>query len=207
MSLTAACTTVVEAARRLSPSIEAPLVIGIDGRSGVGKTTLASQVAREVEAAVVPMDDFFAGFLPYAAWDSMAVEERAERVFEWPRLRSEALLPLLAGQTARWHPFDWGIGARAGGTYAREDTAVEVHPAAIVLLDGVYSCGPQLADLVSVRVLIGLPDGERRARLARRQDPAFLEPWHARWDAVEEFYFSRVRPSRSFDVVVSTSSA
>ena len=205
--MTAACTTVVDAARRLAPSIETPVVMGIDGRSGVGKTTLAAQVAREVEAAVVPMDDFFAGFLPHAAWDSMTVEERAGRVFEWPRLRSEALMPLLAGRTARWHPFDFGVGASADGTYATKATAVEVRPAPIVLLDGVYSCGPQLADLVSVRVLVGLPDAERRARLVRREDPEFLEPWHARWDAVEEFYFSRVRPGGSFDLVVSTSSA
>ena len=182
-------------------------MIGLDGRSGVGKTTLAAQVAQEVEAAVVPMDDFFAGFLPHAAWDSMTVEERAERVFEWPRLRSEALLPLLAGRTARWHPFDFGVGASADGTYATQADAVEVRPAPIVLLDGVYSCGPQLADLVSVRVLVELQDAERRARLAGREDPEFLEPWNARWDAVEEFYFSRVRPSRSFDLVVSPRSA
>ena len=203
MSLAIACNTLVEAIARLAPSNETPVVVGIDGRSGVGKTTLASLVAHEVGATVVPMDDFFAGFLPYAAWDSMTVKERAERVFEWPRLRSEALLPLLAGRTARWHPFDFDAGASVDGTYAIKATTVEVHPAPIVLLDGVYSCGPQLADLVSLRVLVELPDAERRARLAGR-DPAFLEPWHARWDAVEGFYFSSVRPSSSFDAIVRT---
>lgn len=207
MSTAAARTTIVDAVEPLVPPSETPVVVGIDGRSGVGKTSLASLLAQDLEAVVVPMDDFYGGFLPYPAWDSMTVEERAEEVFDWPRLRVEALLPLLAGETARWHPFDWSVGASPDGTYGTQATAVEVHPAPVVLLEGVYSCGPQLADLVSLSVLVELPDAERRARLAGRGDPVFLEPWNARWDAVEDFYFSRVRPSRSYDVVVCTTAA
>ena len=41
------------------------------------------------------------------------------------------------------------------------------------------------------------------ARLAAREDKGFLERWHARWDAVEEYYFTRVRPRSSYDLVVT----
>ena len=204
MSIAVACSTVVKAVARLAPSVQAPVVVGIDGRSGAGKSTLASRVAHEVKAAVVRMDDFFAASIRDTEWDSMTVEERAERVFDWSRLRSEAIRPLLAGRAAHWHPFDFDAGPRADGTYGIKTIKVEVHPAPVILLDGAYSCGRQLSDLVSLRVLAELPDAERRSRLMRREEPEFLKLWGARWDGVEEFYFSLVRPSSCFDVIART---
>ncbi len=40
------------------------------------------------------------------------------------------------------------------------------------------------------------------ARLAEREAPAFLNAWHARWDAAEEHYFTHMRPAGSFDLVL-----
>jgi len=30
----------------------------------------------------------------------------------------------------------------------------------------------------------------------------FLQKWHKRWDEVEAYYFTQVRPKRSFDLIV-----
>ena len=204
MTLAQACAMIVEAVMRSAASGKAPLVVGFDGRSGAGKSTLASQVAGETGAAVVPMDNFFAASILDAEWDRMTVEERWANVFEWQRIRSEAIVPLIAGRVARWRPFDFDTGPRADGTYGMKTSTTEVEPASIIIIDGAYSSGPQLADLIDLTVLVETLDEERRARLGRREKAEFLAQWHARWDAVEDFYFSHVRPRNSFGLIVTT---
>ena len=204
MTLAQACAMIVEAVMRSAASGKAPLVVGFDGRSGAGKSTLASQVAGETGAAVVPMDNFFAASILDAEWDRMTVEERWANVFEWQRIRSEAIVPLIAGRVARWRPFDFDTGPRADGTYGMKTSTTEVEPASIIIIDGAYSSGPQLADLIDLTVLVETLDEERRARLGRREKAEFLAQWHARWDAVEDFYFSHGRPRNSFGLIVTT---
>jgi uridine kinase len=74
-------------------------------------------------------------------------------------------------------------------------------PASVILLEGAYSAGPQIADLVDLSVLVDVPLAERHARLAAREKAGFLAQWHARWDAVEAYHLGRT----SFDVLVSLS--
>ena len=81
---------------------------------------------------------------------------------------------------------------------------VERRPAGIIVLKGAYSARPELADLISLSVLVDAPPSVRQARLARREDASFLEAWHVRWDAAEAYYSTHVRPPASFDLVVST---
>jgi uridine kinase len=198
-----------------------PLVVALDGPSGAGKSTLAAQlmgrlageqVGKLVEvrvgpdltgAVVVPLDDFFAAGIPDGAWDARAPAERLRDVFEWARVRVDVLEPLRAGRAARWHPFDFGAGLRADGTYGMSETPVVREPAAVVLLEGAYSAAAPLADLVDLAVLVEVPAAARRRRLAAREEAAFLAQWHARWDPVEALYFGAVRPPGSFDLVVS----
>lgn len=205
MALTKACAAIVEVVIQSTASGQVPLVVAIDGRSGTGKSTLASLVAKETRAAVVLLDDFFAASIPDADWDRMTVEERGANVFDWARIRSEAMVPLLAGRVARWRPFDFDSGQRADGTYGMKTKATEVEPASVILLDGAYSAGPQLTDLVDLTVLVELSEEERWARLARREEAEFLAQWRVRWTAVEDFYFSNVRPRSLFDLSVTTS--
>ena len=205
MTLTQACAAIVEVVSQSTASDQVPLVVAFDGRSGTGKSTLASRVAKETGAAVVLLDDFFAASIPDADWDRMTVEERGANVFDWARIRSEAIMPLLAGRTARWLPFDFDSGQRADGTYGMKTKATEVEPASVIVVDGAYSAGPQLTDLVGQTVLVELSEEERWARLACREEAEFLAQWHARWTAVEDFYFSNVRPRSSFDLIVTTS--
>lgn len=199
-----ASTRVVDAVARRSAAANAPLVVSLDGRSGSGKSTLASLVAEKTDAVVLPMDDFYSAHISDSEWDLMTVQERWLKVFNWTKLRSEAVLPLLGGRPARWHPIDFEAGPDSHGKYEMKTEATRAEPATVILLDGVYSSGPQMVDLVGLSILVEAPDEQRRARLVQREEPGFLAQWHARWDAVEEFYFSSVRPSESFDIIVTT---
>lgn len=180
----------------------APLVIALDGRSGVGKSTIASQLAAVLPATIIPGDDFFAAELTSADWDARSASERARDAIDWRRLRRQVLEPLRAGQSATWYPFDFVAGERADGSYTLSSEPVRRDPAAIIILDGAYSSRPELANLVDCAILVEAPAATRRERLASRETPDFLEAWHRRWDAAEDYFFTKVRPRESFDVVV-----
>ena len=67
----------------LADFAQIPLIIGIDGRSGTGKTSLAAQLEQELTAAghsvhVLHLDDFYPGwdglFDGVEAWDGLSVQ-------------------------------------------------------------------------------------------------------------------------------------
>ena len=198
-----ASTTVIDAIARCKVAAKV-LVVSLDGRSGAGKSTLASLVAGKTDAVVLPVDDFYSAHISDGEWDLMAVEEQWSKVFNWAKLRSEAVVPLLDGRPACWNPIDFETGPDSQGKYKMKAEATTAEPAPVIVLDGVYSSGPPMADLVGLSILVEAPDEQRRTQLARREEPGFLAQWHARWDAVEDFYFSYVRPRESFDVIVTT---
>ena len=183
-----------------------PIVVALDGGSGAGKSTLIPVLVESLQAAgftsaVIPVDDFFSARIPEAEWDRRSTPDSTKDVFEWERLRSEAIEPLLAGQAALWHPFDFMRGQNPDGTYEMSTEIIERAPADVILLDGAYTGGPQLEDLVDLSVLLDVPTQERHTRTGAREDPEFLAAWHARWDPVEEYYFTRIRAPETFSAI------
>ncbi len=179
------------------------MLVALDGGSGSGKSTLAQVIATAVDTAVIASDDFFAAHISDAEWNARTPAARAADAIDWRRLRAQALEPLLAGHPARWQPFDFAAGPRSDGTYRLRADYVGCPPAAVVLLDGLYSTRPELSDLIDLSVLVDVPVAVRHARLAAREDAAFLAAWHARWDSAEEYYLTHVRPRTAFDLVVT----
>lgn len=179
-------------------------MIALDGPSGAGKSTVAAKLEPELDVAIIPLDDFFSANIPDYKWDEFTLEEKLKYVIDWERVRTEVIYPLLQGKSARWHSFDFQSGLRADGTYGREKEAKERKPAQIILIEGAYSSNSALADLVDFTIFIDIPIEERHKRIALREDPDFLEKWHQRWDKVEEYYFRRIRPKESFDLVIDS---
>ena len=201
--LTAVCTKAIEKIRQLLSSRAAPIAVALDGGSGAGKSTLASMIEKELDVALINLDDFYSADIPEHHWLKFSVEERLERVFDWQRLRESAIKPLLEGKSAKWNAFDFESGLRPDGTYGMQADPIEREPADIILIEGAYSSCSELADLVDLSILVDLPVEERHARLAARDGKAFMDSWHQRWDAVESYYFTQVKPRSSFDLVAS----
>jgi uridine kinase len=193
---------VVDAIRRLLTRHTRPVLVAIDGASGAGKSTFAFWLANQLKAALIQSDDFFAATISNAEWDARTPEQRATGAIDWQQVRVEALEPLLAGKPAKWHAFDFVAGVRPDGTYALRSDVVEREPASVIVLDGAYSTGGALADIIDLSVLVDAARKVRHDRLQAREDPELLAAWHARWDAAEEVYFSQIRPPSSFDLVV-----
>jgi uridine kinase len=202
LSLNRASTPVISRLRELQQSAAHPLMVALDGRSGAGKSTLASFLAVHLGAACIPCDDFFAADIPAIGWDARTSVQRATDALNWRRLRTEVIEPLRAGNLARWLAFDFAAGVHPDGTYGMRTVPSEQPPRPVVVLDGTYSARPELADVLDLTILVEAPTALRLARLAAREDPQVLEAWHARWDAAEEYYFTRVRPTSTFDVVL-----
>jgi uridine kinase len=168
-----------------------PFIAAVDGRSGVGKSTLAGALAERLDAALIEGDDFYAGGVALRS-DSPA--SRAAACIDWTRQRS-VLEALAAGRRACWRAFDWDA---FDGRLREQATTLESRP--VVILEGVYAARPELADLLDLRLALVVPDAVRLARLAAREGA--VGPWERQWHEAEEFYFQAVMPASKFDAVI-----
>ncbi|MDZ4374043.1 MAG: hypothetical protein U1C74_21820 [Phenylobacterium sp.] len=168
-----------------------PHIVGLDGRSGVGKSTVAAALAERLEAAVIAGDDFFAGGV---AIRDDSPESRAAACIDWTRQRC-VLEALRTGREADWRAFDWEA---FDGRLC--DRATRVAPRPVVILEGVYSARPELHDLLDTRVLLTLPDSLRNTRLRNREGA--LGPWERQWQEAEDVYFAQIMPLDRFDLIL-----
>lgn len=188
----------------LRSKIQRPIIVGLDGGSGSGKSTIAEKLMQLTQLTLVPLDDFYQTKIPESEWPSKTVAERLNGVFEWDRIRNEAIKPLRDGRPGRWHAFDFMRGLGAEGTYSLKEEITEVAPGPTILLEGAYSASPFLRDLIDLAVLVDVPLQVRHRRIAARERDGgdFLAKWHSIWDEVESHYFGEVCPPESFDLVI-----
>ena len=184
-----------------------PLFVGLDGRSGAGKSTLAEAITARLEAepndlrvTVIDGDQFYAGGTA-ESWDRQSPSEKAARVIDWRRQR-RVLQQLRDSGVAEWHPFDW-----EAEDWDREPVPLASQPicaraGSIVLLEGAYSCRPELHDLLDLRMLLDVPRDVRRRQLLEREGAAYRADWEARWSAAEDYYFGSVMTPGRFDLVL-----
>jgi uridine kinase len=191
---------VLVAVARACAQKEGPVIVAVDGRSGVGKSTIARRLAYSLNGRVVIGDDFWTGG-SREAWAARSPAERADGAIDWQRLRAEVIDPLRAGRRARWRTFNWDTGVGLA------EQVIECEPAPVIVIDGAYSARSELADVVDVAVLVALDDAIRRDRLRVREGEENIRAWHAVWDPAEEHYYTLVRPPASFDVIVSLSAS
>ncbi|TMV44382.1 hypothetical protein FE783_32500 [Paenibacillus mesophilus] len=172
-----------------------PLIVSLDGGSGAGKSTLAAEVASRLDATVIQCDDFFDATITNEEWDSFTVEQKCHRCIDWQRMRNEALLPLLAGKKAQYRPFSFSSG---NGLALH---MVTLQPSKIIILDEIYSSLPEMLDVVHLTILVDVLPELRRYRHNSREGTDDVD-WHSRWDAVEDYYFSVLRPPTSYHLIV-----
>jgi len=170
-----------------------PVIVGIDGRSGVGKSTLARAIATQTAATVIGGDDFFAGGTTLV---DAQPEHLADLCIDRQKLL-RVLEDLRSGRPAAWRAFDWeAFDGRL------EVALTRVASADLIIVEGVYSCHPDLRPVLDLRVLAKVAPDVREARLRTREGE--IGPWECQWHAAEDWYFARQMPEAAFDHVITT---
>ena len=137
------------------------VLIGVDGRSGSGKSTFAGRLARtRARVAVVHTDDI--------AWH--------HSFFDWHDLLVDGVLSTLrrAGPPIRYRPPPWDVRGRSGCIVVPAD-------AEVVLVEGVGACRRELEPWFDATVWVQSDaDLAYRRVVARGDDPIeFVDEWTA----------------------------
>jgi uridine kinase len=160
-------------------------LVGVDGCAGAGKTTFAARLAAAADGCPVVHTDDFSSFEAPMQW--------------WPQLLGEVIEPLLRGETASFHPYDW-VARR------RSDETIVVPPAPLVVIEGVGATRAAWRDVLAMRVWVDAPRAVRLERgLAR--DGAHMHEFWTWWMAQEDDYVSAEQPFAHADLVVDGAAA
>lgn len=148
-----------------------PVLVGVDGRSGAGKTDLATCLAGGVRGlsltcAVLHLDDLYPG------WSGLA---RALR----PLCR-DVVGPLTRGEDGAYTSWDWSASAPG------PRRVVPVRD--VVVVEGVGVLAAACATDLDLRVWLEAPSGVRRARALDRDGAVFAPHWQE-WSEQEEELF------------------
>ncbi len=148
-------------------------IILIDGRSGSGKTELATELGSALDAQLVRLDDVYPG------WDGL--EAGSERV------RTDILL------ANRWRRWDWASDAPAEWH--------ELDPSRALIVEGSGSLSHANRELATFGVWVELDEPTRKARALARDGGTYEAHWD-NWAAQEQRFVDRERPDLLADYVV-----
>ena len=188
-----------------------PVFVAVDGRSGSGKSTIAKLVADKLNTdgcgdatvTVIDGDQFFGGG-SQESWDKLSIDDRVDRVIDWRRERA-LLQSLKNAGFGTWYPFDWDSEHWDSDEVPLKSVPERCVLTPIMILEGVYSSRPELADLFDIRVLVNLPADVSAERLLDREGEDYLEEWERRWSEAEDHYFGSIVAAEEFDVVLDLS--
>jgi uridine kinase len=180
-----------------------PLVIGVAGGSGSGKSTVARNVAAALGDASVAFLDMDAYYLDHA---HLSLEERKKVNWDHPNAFDWDLLVEQLGQLGGGHAIDKPVYDFV--LHARGVEAVRIPPADVVVIDGILLFTDARArDLCDVKVFV---DADADVRLIRRirRDMAkrgrpLAEILEQYLSTVQPMHLEFVEPSKRYaDVIV-----
>lgn len=168
------------------------LLVCIDGPCASGKTTLARLLQQVLDAAVIPMDDFF---LPHARKTAQRLSQPGGNA-DHERLVAQCLVPWTARQPIVYRPYDCHRDA-LGDEIAVPDRR-------ITLVEGSYSLLPDIACHADLRVFLQISPGEQLQRIRLRNGEDGLATFVQRWIPLEQAYFAALQLPDEGCTVVST---
>lgn len=168
------------------PPLETPLVIGIAGGSGSGKTTVANVVLQRVGSHRI-------AFLPHDAYykdlTDLPFEQRRQMNFDHPNsLESELLIEHIR-QLKEWKPVELPIYDFT--THTRTIQTHHVEPQPVILVEGILIFVEQaLRQMMDVKIFV---DTDADLRFIRRLKRDIAERGRTTERVVDQ-YLNTVRP-------------
>ncbi len=141
-----------------------PLVIGIAGGTGSGKTTVARKIAEhfcEDEVVVIEQDAYYRDF------SSLPFEERKKINYDHPDAFDTELLISHINRLREGKPIEKPIYSYK--LHSRLEETRPVSPAPIILLEGILVLeSPRLRELMDIKIFVEAEDDIRLIRRLRR---------------------------------------
>jgi len=163
-----------------------PLIIGVAGGSGSGKSTVARNVAAALGDASVAFIDMDAYYLDHS---HLSLEERKAinwdhpNAFDWDLLVRQ-LSELAEGRSVEKPVYDFQA-------HVRSSAVVQVPPADVIVIDGILLfVDPRVRDLCNVKVFV---DADPDIRLIRRIKRDMAKRGRPLPEILDQ-YLSTVRP-------------
>ena len=180
-----------------------PLIIGIAGGSGSGKSTVARKVAealKNLSVAFIDMDAYYRNFT------AISLEERRKVNWDHPDafdfdLLTEHLRDLSERRAIEKPVYDFV-------THLRSDASVRIEPADVIVIDGILLfVDERVRDLCDVKVFVDAEADIRLIRRLRRDMRARGRPLNEIIDqylsTVQPMHLQFVEPSKRYaDIIV-----
>lgn len=163
-----------------------PLIIGVAGGTGSGKTTVVRKITEALgsrDVVVIQHDSY------YRDRSHLSPEERACINYDHPdaletNLFADHLELLLAGKPAEIPVYDFV-------THTRRKETVQVEPASVIVVEGILILADKrLRSLMDIKVFVDTDDDER---FIRRMERDVRERGRS-YESVVEQYLSSVKP-------------
>lgn len=168
------------------PNKTTPLVIGVAGGSGSGKTTVAEIVLQQVgrqRIAFLQHDSY------YRELTSLSLSQRATVNFDHPdSLESEMMREHILG-LKDWQPVE--VPVYDFTTHSRTAETIHVEPRRVILVEGILIFAePRLRELFDVKIFV---DTDSDIRFIRRLDRDITERGRTTENVIKQ-YMNTVRP-------------
>lgn len=175
-----------------------PIVIGIAGGTGSGKTTLTQALAEKFSGrtTVIYQDNY------YKRQDHLTFEERTRVNYDSPEafdieLMAAHIEDLKAMRPVQGPVYNFGI-------HNRTDETVDIQPESVILVEGILLLHePRLCSLLDIKLFV---DADADVRILRRIKRDVLERGRS-IESVEKQYLETVKPMHELYVETSKRNA
>lgn len=169
------------------------ILIGIDGDSGSGKSTIAGLIKDALDGNLIHMDDFFL----------QPKQRTAERLSEpggnvdYERVSVEVLEKIKSN-----NEFTYGKFECESMTITKQIT-IDWKP--LNIIEGVYSLHPALIEFYDYKIFLKVKPETQETRIFERNGKEALEVFKDRWIPMEKLYFQTYSIEKAVDLVIDTS--
>ncbi|MFL5613732.1 MAG: uridine kinase [Gemmatimonadaceae bacterium] len=180
-----------------------PLIIGIAGGTGSGKSTVARNVAQALSTssvAFIDMDAYYRNFTHVPLEERRQINWDHPDAFDWELLLAQ-LEALVSGRAIDKPVYDFV-------THTRSETTIRIPAAHVVVIDGILLfVDPSVRDLCDVKVFV---DADADIRLIRRIRRDVAKRGRSLDDVIDQYlttvqpmHLQFVEPSKRYaDVIV-----
>jgi len=165
-----------------------PILIGIDGFGGSGKSTIAEKLRLELDdATVIGIDDFIV--------KERLLEESAEEVlFDRRRLENQVLKPLSRGEIARYQKLNW--------VENRLEEPIELKRTKYVIVEGISTLHPEISGYYDFKIWVDAPVDVAKQRGKQRDAGNENEAHWDVWSSNDVAYQSKYHPELIADFII-----